>query len=177
MTQQGFIGSLWATLGVDTAGMEEAGVAMRKFEAVSTDSLARISQRFRTFGYLASAVITLPIAMAGKAVIKTAEDFQYSMQKIVGLVGISQDQVDKWSKALMEMGPRVSKSPEELAEALYFVTSGGYKTSQALGIVEISAKAAAAGLGETKDVADFVTSAMNAYKASNLSASTATSFQ
>ncbi len=118
--------------------------------------------------------LTLPIIGAGVATFKMHKDFEFAMQSIVGLVGVSQDQVDKWSKDLLRMGPELGKGPKELAEALYFVTSAGIEASEALDVVEMSAKASAAGLGETKVIADLVTSAMNAYGSENLSAAQAT---
>jgi TP901 family phage tail tape measure protein len=68
------------------------------------------------------------------------------------------------------MGPKVGKSPQELAEALYFVASAGVKGAAALDVVRVSAKASAGGLGETQTVADAVTSAMNAYGQKNMTA-------
>ena len=136
-------------------------------------SLAATAQRLRTFGYLASIVLTAPMVLFAKTAFKAAEDFEYSMQKIVGLVGVSQRQVDDWSKALLKLGPALGKTPEELANALYFITSAGHKGADALDILTISAKAAEAGLGETKDVAEFAVSAMNSYRATNLTAANA----
>jgi TP901 family phage tail tape measure protein len=122
------------------------------------------------FGTAMTKFVTLPIAAAGAAIFKTSKDFEYSMQKIVGLVGVSQQQVDSWSKDLLQLGPQLGKGPQDLAEALYFVTSSGIKGAEALDVVSTSAKASAAGLGETKQVADLLTSAMNAYASSGLTA-------
>ena len=146
--------------------------AISSLDNLST-SIARTSQRIRTFGYLSSVVLTVPIMMFGKASIKAAEEFEYSMQKIVGLVGVSQKQINDWNKDLLKLGPVLGKSPQELADALYYITSGGRKGAEALDILTLSAKAAEAGLGETRSVADFATSAMNSYRASNLTAAKA----
>ncbi|HEY5472848.1 MAG TPA: phage tail tape measure protein, partial [Candidatus Limnocylindrales bacterium] len=114
-------------------------------------------------------------AIAGTAIAgKMAMDFEASMQKIVGLVGISQTQVDAWSKQLLLLGPKLGKGPEELADALYYVTSAGIKASDAIGVLEASAMASVAGLGTTSDIANAVTSAINAYGIENLSAARAT---
>jgi TP901 family phage tail tape measure protein len=110
---------------------------------------------------------------AGKAALNAAKDFEFSMQKMVGLAGVGQTTVTQWSEALLKMGPEVAKGPKELADALYFISSSGIKGADALNVLKISAQAATAGLGETKDVADFLTSALNAYKGTNLSAAKA----
>jgi TP901 family phage tail tape measure protein len=147
----------------DVAGLEGSF----KNLAVSLDKAGR---NVYYFGTAMTKFVTLPIAAAGAAIFKTSKDFEYSMQKIVGLVGVSQEQVDAWSKDLLQMGPQLGKGPKDLADALYFVTSSGIKGSEALDVVTTSAKASASGLGETKQVADLLTSAMNAYAGSGLTA-------
>lgn len=164
------IGTLTATLGVDTTGLVGAQAAMQKFEKSTNSSLSMMAQKMRTFGYLASVTLTAPILMAGKSSIKAASDFEFSMQKIVGLAGVAQATVNEWSKAVLKMGPELAQSPQALAEALYFIASSGIKSAEALNVLKISAQGATAGLGETADVAKLVVFAMNAYKASNLSA-------
>jgi TP901 family phage tail tape measure protein len=57
---------------------------------------------------------------------------------------------------------------------LFVVTSAGQRGSEALEILEGAAKAAAIGMGETRDIARLVTSAMNAYGKENLDAARAT---
>lgn len=100
--------------------------------------------------------------------------FETQMQRIVGLVGISQDEVDKMGESLKQLGPAVGQGPEKLAEALFFVTSAGLRGADALSVVEAAAKASAAGLGDMVDVADAATSAMNAFGSEALNAEAAT---
>ena len=57
---------------------------------------------------------------------------------------------------------------------MLFVVGGGIKGKEAMEAVTFAAKASAAGLGETKVVADALTSAMNAYGVANLTAEQAT---
>ena len=168
------LGTMYATLGVDTKGLVAANAAMSNFQKNTITKLSTLSQKFRTFGYLAGAAITLPIVAAGKASFNAAKDYEYSMQKIVGLTGVAQGAVDKWSSSLLELSPMLAKGPQELGEALYFVSSSGIQGAQAMKVVEISAKAAASGLGKTQDVADVLTSALNAYAGTSLTAAKAT---
>jgi TP901 family phage tail tape measure protein len=171
------IGSLTATLGVDATGLNRAEQAMQQFRQKTEADLTSVAASFDKtgrniyyFGTAASRFLTLPITLAGVAVTKTAKDFEFSMQKIVGLVGVSQSQVNTWSQDLLKLGPQLGKGPKELADALYFVTSSGFKSAEALDIVTQSAKASASGLGETKKIADLITSAMSAYGKSGFDA-------
>lgn len=109
----------------------------------------------------------------GLAAVRMASDFEASMQKINGLVGISQDQVNAWKADVLDLAKVLPQSPQELADALFFVTSAGFRGAQALDVLEVSARASASGLGDTVTVADALTSAVNAYGVENLSAADA----
>ncbi len=118
--------------------------------------------------------VTAPILAAGTASFKMAMDFEESMSKVTGLVGIAQEQVSEWGQELLKIGPELSKGPKELAEGMFFVTSAGLRGAEALDALTYSAKASAAGLGETATIADIVTSAMNAYGSEVMTAQKAT---
>lgn len=118
--------------------------------------------------------VTLPIVAAGAASVKFYMSFQSSMTKIRSLVGASRSQVAKWSREILELAKRLPIAPQDLAEGLYFVASSGFKGAQAMKVLRASARAAAAGLGETKIVADAVTSAVSAYGPEVLKAKEAT---
>ncbi|MBG95139.1 MAG: phage tail tape measure protein [Chloroflexi bacterium] len=118
--------------------------------------------------------LSLPLAAAGGASVKLATDFDRSMTKIETLVGRSKSQVDAWREDLVAMGPALGKTPQELSDALFFITSAGIENAKALDVLSKSAKASAVGLGETKVVADAVVSAMTAWKQQGLSAAEAT---
>jgi len=185
------IGSLMIKLGVDTSGVLSAQVAVQQLASAAGASAAKanaamamfsketirnintVSQRFRTFGYLATITLTAPIVAFTKSSVEMAKNFEFSMSKIEGLAGIAADTTRQWSEELLKMSSRTSIGPEKLAEALYFVASSGFKTAEALTITEMAAKGAATGMGEAQDIADMLVSAMNAYKTSNLTASQA----
>lgn len=145
-------------------------------------SLLRAAPSWRTFGdalrmtgSLLKYTIAMPLINVGKQAIKLAEDFEDSMSKIQGLVGMTAEDVNIMSKAVLGMAGDVAKAPGELADALYFVTSAGIRdTSKALDVLDMSARAASAGLGTTKDIADLTTSVMNAYAPGTYDAGTAT---
>ncbi len=118
--------------------------------------------------------LKIPILLAAGASFKLASDFDSSMSKITGLVGIAADEVDSMGESLKGISGETAKGPAELAEALFFVTSAGLRGADAMDALEFAAKASTAGLGETADVADALTSAMNAYAKSGLSAEEAT---
>lgn len=146
----------------------------RLFSKKTEAYLGLVSQRIRTVGYLFSATLTAPMTMAGKSVAKMATEYEYSMQKIVGLTGTAQNVVNQWNKDIQKMSVELGRGPQELAEGIYFIASSGIHGAQALDVLEKSAKAAAAGLGDTQDMADYLTSVLNAYRGTGLTAAYAT---
>ena len=77
--------------------------------------------------------------------------------------------------SVLKLSGSTARAPQELADAMFFITSAGIDAADAAGVLEASAKAAAVGLGDTATIADLATSAMNAYGKENLSASNARS--
>ena len=118
--------------------------------------------------------ITLPVVGLGIVATKMNLDFEKAMTNIRALVGASDKQMADYREGVLELAKTVPQGPQALADALYFVTSAGFSGAEALEVLEASAKAAAAGLGDTQGVADVVTSAVNVYGAANLKAAEAT---
>ncbi len=179
------IGALVATMGLDStqfqAGMASvqasttaANAAVKKASVSMAASMAAAGVKMQAVGKQMTRYMTLPILAIGAASVKFFADFESSMAKIVGLVGVAKEQVEEWKDAVLTMGPATGQGPDKLAEALFFITSAGIRGAEAMEVLEMSAKAATAGLGEAKVVADLVTSAMNAYGKENLTAAMAT---
>lgn len=128
----------------------------------------------RAVAFASGSFITVAgLATALKASTTAFIDFQDQMNKTVGLAGIAESQVGKFSDAILKLAPSVGVAPQELARAFYFISSSGIAASKAMDVLTYSAKGAVAGLGDTQTVADALTSAINAYGAANLSAAQA----
>ena len=145
-----------------TGGLNSASSKLQKFGG-KLKSIGSSMQKF-----------ALPLALAGGASVKMALDFDKSMTKIKALVGIAGGEVDKMGQQVKQLARDTGVSSREAAEALFFITSAGLEGDAAMNALEMSLKGAASGLGETKNVADLATSAMNAYGNSGLTAEKAT---
>ena len=137
-------------------------------------SMNKFASNMQRMGRTMTTFVTAPIVAIGGASLKMAADFDSSMSKIEGLVGVARSEVDRMKESVLDLAGPTAKAPQELADALFFVTSAGFRGADAMDVLEKSAKASAAGLGETKQVADLVTSAINAYGIENLNATQAT---
>jgi TP901 family phage tail tape measure protein len=134
----------------------------------------RLSRGLSTTGRTLSRYVTLPVLAAGAAATKMALDYDTAINHVQALTGASAKQTKAWSDQILELAPKIGQSPQELANALYFVASSGAKVNQVLPITAASARAAASGMGDAETVAQLLTSAINAYGGKTLSAARAT---
>jgi TP901 family phage tail tape measure protein len=160
--------------------LDKAATKTKSWATKVSGYVNKVASKFKSLGSSVRSVgrsmtmrLTAPIAALGIGSVVLAGGFEAEMQKVVGLVGVAQSQVDEWSNDILKLAPTLGKAPRELAEAMFFVTSAGLRGKTALDALVMSAKASAGGLGETAVIADAVTSAMNAYGAENMSASLA----
>lgn len=137
-------------------------------------SFKQLAPRVQELGDSMTRRLTLPMAALGTAAAKLSLDFERSFSQMVGLAGVAAHEVDGLKQSVLDLSTATGRGPQELAEALYFIRSSGIAGQRALDALEVSAKAAAAGLGSTVGVADAVTSAMNAYATEGLQAAEAT---
>jgi TP901 family phage tail tape measure protein len=161
------VATLVARVVADTTGFM-AGMTATEGRIASVGASSAVAGRALTKG------LTLPIIGVGFAAGKMAFDFNASMSQIRALVGASDQQMKQYERGVLSMAKTLPQGPRELAEALYFVTSSGFKGAAALKVLEASAKASAAGLGQTQEIADAVTSAINAYGPASMTAKRAT---
>lgn len=138
------------------------------------NSLSDMADKATRLGTKMSLAVTAPMVATGVAAVRTANQFEFSMASITGLVGVAADEVKAMEGDVRSMAVEFGRSAPEAAEALYFVTSAGITGADAMSVLESSLKAASVGLGETMVIADTVSSALNAYGIENLSAAQAT---
>lgn len=117
------------------------------------------------FTSVTGAATALGQALAEAAVegVKMAASLETTFSQIKGLTNASVGDIEGFKTAVADISVEVGKSQKELAEAQYFIASSGFAGADSLKILDSSARAAAAGLGETKKIADLTTSVLNAY--------------
>lgn len=136
--------------------------------------IEQVGAKIRNIGLGMSLAITTPLVGLGYLAQSEFTEFEAALSRMEGLVGIASDEVARFRGEILSLAGPVAKSPVELAKAMEFITGSGIKGNAALETLTATAKAASAGLGETVEVANAVTSAMNAYGPANLSAAKAT---
>jgi TP901 family phage tail tape measure protein len=106
--------------------------------------------------------------------VREAAQFETSIAKVEGLVGITGEELDQLASAARRLGTETGKGAQEASEGLFVIASSGLRGAAAIEALEFSLKAATAGLGETEDIARAVSGAVNAYGADIIGAADAT---
>ena len=149
----------------------------------------RVAQGKRQLGGIQKSALATGLSMAGIAAglgaagyamvrfgiesVKTFAEIQGKMSTIEGLVGITGTQLEAWNPIMHNIRKNTGRTFSELTSGLYDITSAGLRGDVPMEALEISAKASAAGMGETRVVADLLTSALNAWGPEALSAAEA----
>ncbi len=107
--------------------------------------------------------VGLAVGLIGTVSTQMAADYQQSMLKVQALTGMTQQQAQQMSDAILQMAPQLGQAPKDLAEGLYFVASAGFQGADALKVLQYSGEAAATGHFSAKVAADALTSALNAF--------------
>ena len=165
-----------AEIGEFKANMREADKSLARFEKSAiarSRKFEKAGKRMQGIGKSLFRNLTLPMVAVGSASVVLASSFETSMKKIETLVGIAGSEVAKMKDGVLALSGTTAKSPHELAEALFVVTSAGLRGAKAMETLDIAAKASASGLGETKVIARALTGILTSYKDSNLSAAEA----
>lgn len=138
------------------------------------DRVEKTGKKLSAMGKGLTRNVTAPLLAIGAAGFKVSGDFEASLAKMEGLVGVQREQIDAWRGDIRRLAVDYGSSATEAADAMFFITSAGLRGSDALDTLEASLKAGASGLGDVTVVADLATSAMNAYGSDVLSAAGAT---
>lgn len=167
------IGTLRGLLVLDDKFSSRLDLASQKLQTTGK-KWEQVGTQLNAVGGSLTRNITVPLGIAAAGALTLSTKFETSLTKIETLVGIAGDEVDRFRGSVLELSGETAKAPKELADALFVVTSAGARGATALTILERAAKASAAGLGDTTEIARAVTAAIAAYGEENLSASRAT---
>ncbi|MBU1999458.1 MAG: phage tail tape measure protein, partial [Candidatus Omnitrophica bacterium] len=145
-------------IGVDLVLKDMASGNLKSFKKMVSDIKP-------DFGALAMATGAATVAMGlfGKSAIESASKFETSMAEIATLVDITQVNIQGMSADIMDLAEIVPQTANQLAKGMYQIISASIPASEAMGVLEVSAKAATAGLSDTFTAVDSITTVLNAY--------------
>lgn len=168
------VGKAVGYLDLDTTGFKKgfssALEQLRVFgdkSASLTTKLDAVSSTFTSAGRSMTIGLTVPIATAGVAVVKTAADFESAMSKTMAVTDTTALGYEKTytmlSDAAQEMGATTRYSASEAADALYYMSLAGWDANESVaGLPGVLALAASSAM-DLGDASDLVTDYLTAF--------------
>lgn len=164
------VGTAVGYLDLDTSGFTRGFSRARADMKTFSDENATINDKLAATGSILSNVgssmtkwVTVPLAGAGAAVVKTAANFESGMSSVAAISGATGTQLDQLTDKALEMGAKTKFSASEAASAMEYMAMAGWKTEDMLnGIGGIMSLAAASG-EDLATTSDIVTDALTAF--------------
>lgn len=133
------------------------------------NDLAKLGNKLKSVGQTLTNALTLPIIGIGIASAKMAMDLDEAMRNIQSVSKITDAEMKALSQTFVKMSIDADMTTDSalgLAEAFYEIQGSGFAGEKAMKILEVSTKAATAGLTDTKTAAKALTQVLNTYKLS-----------
>lgn len=179
------LGKKFTSTGASAQAMENAtkrtSQATKQLGNEQVVAAAKTTKLRSTFSELAAGLrqsITLLAGLGGSVsfavAIRSALQLDASLDKVKAITGAATAEMKFFNTELRRLSETVGRPQTELAESLFLIKQAGFDGADAMRILDASSKAAAIGLGETKVIADAVSSVLNLYGRSTISAEKAT---
>lgn len=150
------IKSLLVKIGADVAEFEaKLTQSEKKFKAVG--------DRMTSIGKTMTAAVTLPLVGIGIAAFKMSNDFNAAMANVATLIPGNTERVDELKRGVQDLAVATGKSTGDMALGLYQVISALGDSADSMKILEISARAGAAGMATTEDAINLVSAVTKGY--------------
>ena len=107
--------------------------------------------------------VTAPLVGAGLAAVKFSTDLNAGMANVASLIPGSTDRVNELKGTVQELAIATGSSTDDMADGLYNVISALGDTADTEKILEINARAAAAGLATTTDAINLTSAVTKGY--------------
>lgn len=143
--------------------------AILKLRDEMTERLTKASASLKGVGETATNAgkamlpISAGLTLVGGASIKMATDFNRSMANVASLMPGNTARVNELKRAVQDMAIATGKSTDDLSGGLYQVVSAFGDTSDTARILEVNARAAAAGVATTLDSINLTSAVTKGY--------------
>lgn len=134
----------------------------QRLEAVG-NRLTKVGNGMKSLGQEMSMRLTAPIVGLGGGVVKTAADFEESMDKVSAISGSTGEDFNKLRDLAKKLGAETRFSASEAAEGMQFLAMAGFKTNDILAAMPGMLDLAAAGALELGDAADITSNIMSGF--------------
>ena len=149
---------------------------LRRAEQQVNDFTRNTQKRFQSWGQNISKftrAATVVIGALGAGAFKVGAAEERSFLNLQTQLGDTAETMNEMKGVAKGVSKETNRPLKELGDAIFAIRSGGQKGAAGLDILNQSAKAAAAGLGETRSIGLLAASAINTYGEAALSGSDA----
>lgn len=128
--------------------------------------LKAFAKKTETLGKQISMYFSAPLAAIGTASLMMSGKFDKSMREVSTLSNDISRNLTGFSADIVAMTKQIPIGADAAAKALYQIVSAGHDGAQGMKVLEVSARAAIAGVTDVTTAADAITTLLNAYKIS-----------
>ncbi len=154
------MGNKETTLSIILRAVDRATSQIKTF----TDKIDKIGKKVGAVGSSMSTTFTLPVAAGFAYATRSLVNFEQGMSNVSTLIDTNTENIDAMGGKILEIGRRTPVALEDLTSTLYDIRSAGISAADQFLVLERSAQLGVAGLGSTKEAANLVTSALNAFQ-------------
>lgn len=132
--------------------------------AGASSSLQKTGQQVSSFGRGMTYGVTLPLIGIGTQAVRTAAEFQSSMNAMAAVAGVPAPKLEKLKALAIELGAKTAVSANEAAGAMLELSKAGISVSQIMGgALENTIDLAIAGQLDLAQAATITSNAMNVF--------------
>jgi len=146
------VGSLFWSTGVDFSG----------FKRDAKQGQSALSGLFNP-ALLGSAALGAAFVKLGSEALDFARQYETAFAEVQTISQSARENADEMRKSILKMTTEIPVGAIDSTKALYQIVSAGFDGAEAMNVLEISAKAAVAGVTTTAIAADTLTTIINAY--------------
>jgi len=149
------------------AQLDELEKDLQKARGAVENSLGKTMQdagkTLRDVGTKLSTYVTLPILGTGAAILRTAGDFEASMNRVRALTGATGQEFEALRNLAKELGRTTQYTASQAADAMGFLAMAGFDVNQILGAMPSTLQLAAAAQIDLATAADITTNILTGY--------------
>jgi len=143
--------------------------ASSKLESIGA-SVGNLGSSITGTGTRLTAGVTLPIVGMGAAALLAGNQFNEGMANVISLAPQAAEEIAAMGPAVQDLAIQMGASTSDLTTGLYQVVSAVGLSSDTLGVLEVNAMAAAAGLSTTEEAIALTSAVTKAYGDTSLEA-------
>lgn len=146
--------------------MVKIGGNIQGLEKSLNDAQSRLKSAGKTMstvGRTATIGMTLPIVGMGVAVVKAAADFEQSMANAASVSGATGEELKQMTDLAREMGKTTVFSAQDAGDAMYYMSSAGYKAGQMAEAIQPTLDLAAATQSDLAFTTDTTIATLNQF--------------